>query len=235
MRYEAQNHALPELLVVSADPEVARVLQTRFGGADAVARLRVYAHPAQARQHLPREQRAVVVLDETACPDGREAAGTLVAAATELAERVPVLLLVSPKSATDLSALGDWMAEDRLDLVPRTGDFMTLVCSLVERRLAVTNVVLQSSGAEGSAGTETRTELSEALRHEVNNPLTGILGNAELLLARRDELSPAARERVEIIAGLAVRLCEAVHRISNQWAAAESAHSGKRHLASPGR
>jgi signal transduction histidine kinase len=51
----------------------------------------------------------------------------------------------------------------------------------------------------------------------VNNPLTGILGNTELLLARRDRLPPAAVERLEIIAGLAVRLRETVRRLSNAW------------------
>jgi signal transduction histidine kinase len=51
----------------------------------------------------------------------------------------------------------------------------------------------------------------------VNNPLTGILGNTELLLARRDGLPPAAVERLETIAGLAVRLRETVRRLSNAW------------------
>ena len=50
----------------------------------------------------------------------------------------------------------------------------------------------------------------------MNNPLTGILGNAELLLARREGLSPAAVIRVETIAELAVlRLRETVRRLSS--------------------
>jgi signal transduction histidine kinase len=60
-------------------------------------------------------------------------------------------------------------------------------------------------------------DFGEILRHEVNNPLTGILGNTELLLARRDRLPPAAVERLETIAGLAVRLRETVRRLSNAW------------------
>jgi signal transduction histidine kinase len=60
-------------------------------------------------------------------------------------------------------------------------------------------------------------DFGEVLRHEVNNPLTGILGNTELLLARRDRLPPAAVERLETIAGLAVRLRETVRRLSNAW------------------
>jgi signal transduction histidine kinase len=60
-------------------------------------------------------------------------------------------------------------------------------------------------------------DFGEILRHEVNNPLTGILGNTELLLARRDRLPPAAVERLETIAELAVRLRETVRRLSNAW------------------
>ncbi len=48
-------------------------------------------------------------------------------------------------------------------------------------------------------------DFGEILRHEVNNPLTGILGNAELLLARRENLPAGAVQRLEIIAELAMR------------------------------
>jgi signal transduction histidine kinase len=60
-------------------------------------------------------------------------------------------------------------------------------------------------------------DFGEILRHEVNNPLTGILGNTELLLARRDRLPPGAIERLQTIAELAVRLRETVRRLSNTW------------------
>lgn len=42
------------------------------------------------------------------------------------------------------------------------------------------------------------------VRHEINNPLTGVLGQAQLLL--REELSEPARKRVQIIEELAMRL-----------------------------
>jgi signal transduction histidine kinase len=62
----------------------------------------------------------------------------------------------------------------------------------------------------------------EVLRHELNNPLTGILGNAELLLAevRRKndgQLPNGGRQRLETIAALAVRLRETVRRLSQDW------------------
>jgi signal transduction histidine kinase len=47
-------------------------------------------------------------------------------------------------------------------------------------------------------------ELVAHVRHEINNPLTGVLGQAQLLL--REELSEKVRKRVETIEELAIRL-----------------------------
>jgi len=66
-------------------------------------------------------------------------------------------------------------------------------------------------------------DFGELLRHELNNPLTGILGNAELLLVelQRQELPlpEQARSRLETIASLAVRMRETVRRLSDDWQA----------------
>jgi signal transduction histidine kinase len=47
-------------------------------------------------------------------------------------------------------------------------------------------------------------ELAAHVRHEINNPLTGLLGQAQLLL--REDLSDTARRRVETIEHLALRI-----------------------------
>jgi len=65
-------------------------------------------------------------------------------------------------------------------------------------------------------------DFGEVLRHELNNPLTGILGNAELLLAevRRGNdgrLPLGGLQRLETIAALAVRLRETIRRLSQEW------------------
>lgn len=66
-------------------------------------------------------------------------------------------------------------------------------------------------------------DFGEVLRHELNNPLTGILGNAELLLVelrrRNVDLPPHAEARLETIAALAVRMRETVKRLSEEWQA----------------
>jgi signal transduction histidine kinase len=51
-------------------------------------------------------------------------------------------------------------------------------------------------------------ELVSRVRHEINNPLTGVLGQAQLLL--REELNDKARKRAEIIEELARRLTDIV-------------------------
>jgi signal transduction histidine kinase len=51
----------------------------------------------------------------------------------------------------------------------------------------------------------------------VNNPLTGILGNAEMLLARREQLPAATAQRLETIAELALRVRDSVRRLAWAW------------------
>jgi len=54
-------------------------------------------------------------------------------------------------------------------------------------------------------------DLVARIRHEINNPLTGVLGQAQLLL--REDLSERARKRVETIEDLALRLRDIVAQL----------------------
>ncbi len=49
------------------------------------------------------------------------------------------------------------------------------------------------------------------VRHEINNPLTGVLGQAQLLL--RAELDEKARRRVQSIEELAIRIRDVVAQL----------------------
>jgi nitrogen-specific signal transduction histidine kinase len=65
-------------------------------------------------------------------------------------------------------------------------------------------------------------KVSRKFRYVLNNPLTGILGNAELLLAeiarKKDGKLPyGGLERVETIAALAMRMRETLRQLSHQW------------------
>ena len=62
--------------------------------------------------------------------------------------------------------------------------------------------------AECEARLEEFAALAARVRHEINNPLTGLIGQAQLLL--REDLSAAARRRVQTIEQLANRIRDTV-------------------------
>ncbi len=59
-------------------------------------------------------------------------------------------------------------------------------------------------------------DLARVIRHEVNNPLTGILGNAELILAEGAGLPEKTRERLTTIIYLAVRLRDVLRELEER-------------------
>jgi signal transduction histidine kinase len=54
-------------------------------------------------------------------------------------------------------------------------------------------------------------DLVAYVRHEINNPLTGVIGQTQLLL--REDLSEQARRRVETIENLALRIRDTVAQL----------------------
>jgi len=81
-----------------------------------------------------------------------------------------------------------------------------------ERRATPTDageeVHLRSVVEECEARLTEFAELAARVRHEINNPLTGLIGQAQLLL--REELSDSARRRVQTIEQLANRIRDTV-------------------------
>jgi signal transduction histidine kinase len=104
------------------------------------------------------------------------------------------------------------VAEGDLDFVARSGDFAGLAAGLVERRLRWAE---RSETPLGAPWTGFSAETAEIFRHEINSPLTGILGNAELVLSHRGRLPPADVHRLQTVVDLAVRLRETTRRLSN--------------------
>ena len=72
-----------------------------------------------------------------------------------------------------------------------------------ERRLSELNTPPEKSDYQAAC----KTVLSR-IRHEINNPLTGVLGQAQLLLRKPDNLTDEARRRIETIEILAHRISE---------------------------
>jgi signal transduction histidine kinase len=164
----------------------------------------------QARTRFLRTRPAVVFLDESAI-DSSRGFESLESAVALLIETAPVVLAAAPEKQ---SFLGFLIESGALDFVSRTGHFLPIVAGMLDRRAQITE---RMTGVIQFPSGELAGDFGEILRHEVNNPLTGILGNTELLLARRDGLPPGAVERLQTIAELAVRLRETVRRLSNAW------------------
>jgi signal transduction histidine kinase len=76
-------------------------------------------------------------------------------------------------------------------------------------------------------------ELAAHVRHEINNPLTGLIGQAQLLL--REELSDTARRRVEIIEQLANRIRDTVASLREIQTPPSSARGGDEGTSDPPR
>lgn len=150
-------------------------------------------------------------------------------AVSSLAMYAPVVVIGDAQHQTELSAL---VAAGSADYVVRTGESLTVALGLVERRLQKAQTDARAlphrEDLPGAPPNDkvlvqmSREDFGEVLRHELNNPLTGILGNAELLLSeihRKSDgrLPQGAPQRLETIAALAVRLRESVRRLSQEW------------------
>lgn len=75
----------------------------------------------------------------------------------------------------------------------------------------LTEQQLRASIAQHEARLTEVADLVAHVRHEINNPLTGVIGQAQLLL--REELSDTARRRVETIEQLAGRIRDTVAQL----------------------
>jgi len=204
IRTAMSNESL--IQIICANPDLTREYINEFQNAGESFHLRPLAWLAQAGQLCP--EASVSVLDESGLEDGSKEG--LESAVNSLAESGPVIVVAAPERQSELTFL---LTSGAADFVARTGNFVPVAVGLAERRIRLASADFMNF-ANGPSE-ESSKDFGEILRHEVNNPLTGILGNAEMLLARRDRLPASAIERLETIANLAVRLRETVRRLSS--------------------
>jgi signal transduction histidine kinase len=198
------------IFIVSADPVVTRECVQELVGSGGRYPLPVASSVEQARRAFRETPPAVIFLDESAVKPDR-AEESLESAVAQLTETAPVVVSAAPERQGELAFL---ITSGAVDFVTRANQFIPIAAGLLERRVRLAQ---RNGGMIQFPADELPGDFGEILRHEVNNPLTGILGNTELLLARRDRLPPAAVERLQVIAELAVRLRETVRRLSNAW------------------
>jgi signal transduction histidine kinase len=199
------------IVIISGDPAVAQGCIDELAAFGGRYRTPVASTVEQARRTIGRSTPAAVFLDESAIGFGR-GDETLESAVALLSETAPVVVAAAPEKQAGMAFL---ITSGAVDFVARTSRYLPIVAGMLDRRVRIAERV--TGKVQFSSQDELPADFGEILRHEVNNPLTGILGNTELLLARRDRLPPGAIERLETIAELAVRLRETVRRLSNAW------------------
>ncbi|HYL09552.1 MAG TPA: histidine kinase dimerization/phospho-acceptor domain-containing protein [Candidatus Acidoferrales bacterium] len=204
------------VILLSADAQLSQQYLEELPSPESGVAVVLVGSLREAREAMARREPDAVLIDESAVTQGSlhpsVSDGSLRKAAVYMSRLASVVVVASPERQSEMAEL---IAAGVADFVSRVGPFVPLAAALMERRLrqcAFPAPPVQKEGAEEDFG--------EILRHEVNNPLTGILGNAELLLAelrrRPDNSMPqTAQQRLQTIADLAVRLRETVRRLSD--------------------
>lgn len=209
------------ILLVSDDVELCVAARKEFEARDGGLRVAAVHNVDAARRILEDAPPTVILLEqrsvmaESEGPRGKMPRLTSVVSA--LAVHAPVVVIGAHELELELAPL---VAAGAADFVERADDCLAAALEMVDRRLRQAQHLL----ALGRPLTEVQNEgeaLGEIIRHEMNNPLTGILGNAELLLAevrRKNDgsLPLGGQQRLETIAALAVRLRETVRRLSQE-------------------
>lgn len=206
-------------MVICADPALTERVVQELSLIDSRTQTPLAGNIAQGLHLLNHYFPDVILLDESALGSHSTPLDESIA---PLTERAPLVFSGHPAKQEFLAVL---IGSGALDMVARVGNFTQVVVGLIERRLR------QAEIAEvARLDFESGETFGETLRHEVNNPLTGILGNAQMLLARarRENLQPNTLERLQTIADLAMRLRETVRVLSQNWEDAERSQSRAR-------
>jgi signal transduction histidine kinase len=209
----------PTILLVSDNAGMCAAMRREFASFAPGVRVAAVGSVAAARRILEESIPGAIFLETDSLAgdsDGpRGMAPSLEAVVASLAIHAPVVVLGTAEKRAELAGL---IEAGAADFVERTANFFVEARAVLERRLQIT----KQGGQEVELFEEMEGDFGEVLRHELNNPLTGILGNAELLLAEihreNDGRIPVGgKQRLETIASLAVRLRETVRRLSQEW------------------
>jgi signal transduction histidine kinase len=192
------------ILLGVADNGLAKTLASQLMASTPEATIVTASSLPELRELLTGSHPGVVFLD-TDVLSGR----SISEAVRQLSIVAPLIILTSVNNQAEIAKL---IPSSNVDFIGRVGEFIPVAIALIERRLKKLEINSISEAEPGSV-----TQLGELFRHEINNPLTGILGNAELVLAHRDHLSPMDVQRLQTVVDLAVRLRESIRRISSQY------------------
>lgn len=194
------------VLIGVSDAALAQKLGLEIGRFENRGHVLVAPDLVQLRDSSSRFPPEVILLDSELLGDA-----PLVEAVRQFTTFAPVILIAPPECQREVARL---VAGGSVEFVTRVGDFVAIAAGLIERRLRWAEISETALAASSNGFSE---DIGSIFRHEINNPLTGILGNAELLLAHRDRFRSVDLQRLQTVVDLAVRLRETVRRVSNAW------------------
>jgi len=222
----AREHTI---LLVSDDLALCAAARREFETRKEGLRIAEVRTVDAARRIVADAAPTVILLEETTATGDNEGPMAkmprLNSVVSALAIHAPVVVIGAPGQESEVATL---VATGAADFVERARGCLPLALEAVERRLRraqhlvdVGGQLVNNTKDPVQVTDPNREAFGEILRHEINNPLTGILGNAELLLAevrRKNDgrLPQGGQQRIETIAALAVRLREIVRRLSQQ-------------------
>jgi signal transduction histidine kinase len=211
------------ILLVSDDPELCAAARREFEAKDEGLRVAAVRTVDAARRIVEDAAPTVILLEQTLVTFGGEGlAGNLPrldSVVSSLAMHAPVVVIGAEGQQSEMAFL---VEAGTADFVERGGGCLSMALELVDRRLRhARQAVSDGQSSDIAKILLSGEDFGQVLRHEMNNPLTGILGNAELLLAevrRKNDgrLPHGGQQRLETIAALAVRLRETVRRLSQE-------------------
>lgn len=196
----------PRLLVISDETEFARALMARWQAEKIV--------PAVTLLSSDLSQSAIAAGHELVIvgPLRRGDPGAILRALEQFT--TSVICVVSDSRATALRA-----EHPRALIVPYQDGWANTLVLLATEALRRVDAVLRARRAEKAAANghhqATLGRYMLEMRHNFNDALTSMLGNADLLLLEPGELPAQAHEQVKTIHAMALRLNEIMQRFSS--------------------
>jgi signal transduction histidine kinase len=196
------------VLIVSDDSEFARTIAARWQAERHVPEITIATgsvwHPASIADH------DLIILG----PLRESDAGTILGAANLSSRAAAIYFAPDAKNIAQLQS-----HYPHLLLVPRTDGWAGTILLLATEALRRVEAVRRAQRAEGVALlSQSQAALGRymlEMRPNVNNALTSVMGNADLLLLEPAQLATESREQIQTIHTMALRLNEIMQRFSS--------------------
>jgi signal transduction histidine kinase len=198
------------VLIVSDDPEFARTLTARWQAERHVPEITIATgsvwHPASASNH------DLIIIGPLR--DANPSPGAILSAANASLRAATIYFAEEEKNIAQLRA-----ECPHLLVVPRTDGWAGMLILVAIEALRRVEATQRAQRAESQAlvaqGHATLGRYMLDMRPSVNNALTSVMGNADLLLLEPGGASAASREQLETIHTMALRLNEIMQRFSS--------------------